>query len=237
MEKFAVDPTWTDKDSKIQKFRELYEHNDFLTAYAAHTDLRVDADPHQAIGGEWESHGLLQRDFLIGQGLRPEHRLLDLGCGTGRLARRIVPYLNRGNYTGADISPKALAHASQLAADEGWADRVPRFVHIDPTDGTLHSLKGCEPFDVVWSHSVWTHLPAKAIEKLVGSLDAVLAKDGRYFFTYKRGDGATRTGLKQWKYSWKFLSHLVRPYDFRFETLPTVWPASQRTGVITRAAA
>lgn len=235
MEKFSVDPTWSDKDSKIPKFRELYEHNDFLTAYSKHTDLRVEADPHQAIGGEWETHGILQRDFLIDQGLRAKHRLLDLGCGTGRLASKIVPYLDVGNYTGADISPKALDHARQLAFDEEWAQRLPEFVRIDAMDGTLKTLQHAA-FDMIWSHSVWTHLPAEAIDALLGTLDAVMAPGARYFFTYKRGDGATRTGLKQWKYSPVYLSRLSAAHGFKFQALDKVWPASQRTGLITRAA-
>jgi SAM-dependent methyltransferase len=234
MEKFTVDPSWTDKDSRVGKFRELYENHDFLTAYAAHTDLRVEADPHQAIGGEWETHGDLQRDFLVKHGLKPSDRLLDLGCGTGRLARKIVPYLDVGKYTGADISPRVLAHARQIGFSEGWAERLPEFVQIDTEDGTLRTMQ-CAEFDLIWSHSVWTHLPSEAIDALLGTLDAVMAPGARYLFTYKRGDGATRTGLKQWKYSESFLSDLAQPHGFQFTILPDIWPASQRTGMITRA--
>lgn len=235
MSPLTVDPTWTDKDSKIEKFRRLYECDDFLTAYSKHTDLRVEADPHQAIGGEWETHGILQRDFLIEQGLKPEHRLLDLGCGTGRLARVIVPYLNEGHYTGVDISPKALAYAAQLAADEGWLNRAPEFILIDTADGTLNALRGHAPFDMIWSHSVLTHLPADSINSLVGSLDVVMAHRARYFFTYKLGKKSERTGLKQFRYSPEFLASLAASNGFSFQAHPKMWPASQRTGLITRA--
>ena len=108
---------WTDKDSKKERFRSLYEEHDFLTAYSKHTDLRVEDDPIWAIGrgDEWDSHGLLQLDFLMRLGLERDHELLDLGCGVGRAARQFVPYLAIGNYTGIDISPNALAHAKELA--------------------------------------------------------------------------------------------------------------------------
>lgn len=235
MQRFVVDSSWTDKDSKIEKFRELYEQDDFLTAYSKHTDLRVETDPHQAIGGEWETHGILQRDFLIAQGLMPEHRLLDLGCGTGRLARTIVPYLNEGNYTGVDISANALAYASQLAVDEGWISRLPNFVQIPTADGTLSVLKGHEPFDLLWSHSVLTHLPAASIDALFGSLDHVMAQGSRYFFTYKLGKHSERTGLKQFRYSPEFLAGIADAHGFKFQTHPKMWPASQRTAFITRS--
>ena len=99
---------FTDKWSRDPAIVELYRaHDDYLTAYAKHTDLRVQADPHQAVGGNWES--TIERDLLIEQGLRPEHTLLDFACGTGRLARQIVPYLNdrelyrRRYFCGSDL--------------------------------------------------------------------------------------------------------------------------------------
>jgi len=104
-----------DKDSKKERFRSLYEKYDFLTAYSRHTDLRVEDNPIGAIGrvDEWDSHGILQRDFLIDLGMKPEHKLLDIGCGVGRASRAFVPYLHPGNYVGIDISKKALRHAAK----------------------------------------------------------------------------------------------------------------------------
>src|SRR5688572_17491348 len=60
----------------------LYRENDFLTAYALHTDRRIQLTGYQAaIGGgdSWELHGNLQRDYLISQGMRPGHSLLEIG--------------------------------------------------------------------------------------------------------------------------------------------------------------
>ena len=87
----------------------IYAEFDYLTAYAMHTDRRVltegigPAAGADASRDNWDSHGELQRDFLITQGLRPEHCLLDIGCGGGRLARKVVPVpvprqLSRGRY-------------------------------------------------------------------------------------------------------------------------------------------
>jgi hypothetical protein len=36
------------------------------------------------VGGLWEELGRLQFEFLVGAGLRPEMRLLDIGCGCPR---------------------------------------------------------------------------------------------------------------------------------------------------------
>lgn len=232
MEKFAVDPTWTDKDSRVQKFRELYEHHDFLTAYSKHTDLRMQADPKWAIGrgDEWESHGLLQLQFLRQNGLLPEHRLLDIGCGPGRAARRFVPYLQPNRYVGCDISRECLKHAEHLSMDEGWDSKGPVFV----VNGDLDLLRA-EPFDFMIAHSVFTHLPEEQVYKMIGNAAKIMSAGCKFFFTYKQATVPTRTGLKQWKYPFKFFEVAAKRQGLIASAQEFVWPASQRTGLITRA--
>lgn len=231
MEKFAVDPSWTDKDSKVARFRELYEQNDFLAAYSKHTDLRMQADPKWAIGrgDEWESHGILQLEFLKRQGMLPSDRLLDVGCGPGRAARRFVPYLDTSRYVGVDISRECLKHAEHLSIDEGWDSKLPKFLQ----NGDLDLF---DTFDFIWAHSVFTHLPEEQVHKMLGNVARLLAVKGRFLFTYKRTPVPVRTGLKQFGYPWAFfevaasrLGLIAKPLDF-------LWPASQRTGMMTRSA-
>jgi SAM-dependent methyltransferase len=240
MKSFAVDPTWTDKDSKVAKFRELYERNDFLTAYAAHTDLRMQADPKWAIGrgDEWESHGQLQLDFLIQQGLQPAHKLLDVGCGPGRAARRFVPYLNPGRYWGLDISPECLAHSVALSDAEGWAARRPVFMKnadLDLLPGDVpEDDRGGAPFDFIWAHSVFTHLPSEQIDKMIGNVAKLLPVGGQFLFTYKPAPKPQRSGLKQFQFPFHFFLECASRHGLTAKELPKIWPASQRTGAIVR---
>jgi hypothetical protein len=47
---------------------------------------RVSNGEHRAVvGGMWDELGALQLDFLRARGLRPDSRLLDIGCGSLRL--------------------------------------------------------------------------------------------------------------------------------------------------------
>lgn len=229
--KFTVDPAWTDKDSKVEKFRELYERFEFLTAYSKHTDLRVRDNPKWAIGrgDEWESHGWLQLDFLQTQGLNRNHRLLDVGCGLGRAARRLVPYLNHDRYVGCDISEECLKHAQRLSIEEGWASKRPLFIQ----DGSLDWIPG--EFDFIWAHSVFTHLPEQVIDKLVENAAKIMNDGAKFLFTYKRCQSATRTGLKQWCYPFGFFERVAERYGLTAQPLNFIWPASQRTGLFMRA--
>jgi SAM-dependent methyltransferase len=43
------------------------------------------------------------RYFVDIAGLKPHERVLDVGCGTGRMARPMTEYLKSGSYDGIDI--------------------------------------------------------------------------------------------------------------------------------------
>lgn len=214
---------WTDKASKNADERRIYEQEtDYLRAYSKHTDLRIVRDgPAQAIGGDWNDHGLRQLRFHIARGLRPEMTLLDIGCGTGRFARRAVRYLDIGNYTGVDISSGAVNHALWLAQDEGWHVRRPRVLLID---GTLDAFFG-KSFDRIWAHSVFTHLPVYAISRMFANISSMTFVE--FCFTYKRRPKPTRTGLKQFGYPPEFFINLAGDMGMRCQELIDQWPQGQ----------
>jgi hypothetical protein len=49
------------------------------------------------VGGLWDEIGRLQFNFLVAQGLKPEHYLLDVGCGTFRGGVHFIRYLETGH--------------------------------------------------------------------------------------------------------------------------------------------
>jgi len=228
----AVVAKFKDKDSAKPRFRKLYEERPFLEAYAEHTNLRVKDNPKGAIGreDEWETHGKLQLEFMIKEGLRPHHTLLDVGCGVGRAARRFVPYLEAANYVGIDISQGALDYAIQLAADEGWEQKGPVFL----INSDLAGLEDHGPFNFIWAHSVMTHLPSQQVEVMIKNAATLLAENGRFAFTYKPGDKPKRTGLKQFAFDSAYLIALGEKAGLKGEAIPQQWPAGQRTIRLTK---
>jgi SAM-dependent methyltransferase len=56
---------------------------------------------HQQYGGPW-AKGKYRFEFLVESGLRPEHRLLDIGCGSLRIGVPAIRYLEPGNYFGVE---------------------------------------------------------------------------------------------------------------------------------------
>lgn len=43
----------------------------------------------QSIGGNFHHFGILQRELLLQQGLKQDDEILDIGCGSGRLANAL----------------------------------------------------------------------------------------------------------------------------------------------------
>ena len=89
-------------------------------------------DPEAAVGGLWDSLGKLQLDFLRAHGLRPEHTLLDIGCGCLRGGLHFMRYLVPGHYYGLDISPNVLKAGHLFLRQSGLAHKSP---HLLLTEG------------------------------------------------------------------------------------------------------
>ena len=67
----------------------------------------------RAVGGSYDALGEVEKQLLIRCGLLPKHTLVDVGCGSGRLAKALVPYLSEGRYLGTDVVAELLDYARQ----------------------------------------------------------------------------------------------------------------------------
>ncbi len=101
-----------------------------------------------AIGGNFELYGVLESSLLISKGLKPGDTLIDVGCGSGRLAVKLVPYLT-GRYAGYDIMPELVSYAEKICDRPDWKFGVVDGLEIPETDNSA---------DMICFFSVITHL-------------------------------------------------------------------------------
>ncbi|MFF5935652.1 class I SAM-dependent methyltransferase [Streptomyces sp. NPDC012508] len=83
--------------------------------------------------------------LLDAAAIRPEDRVLDIGCGTGQTTRLAARAAHRGAVLGLDLSEPMLARARELAAEEG-----PAGVDFRCGDAQVHPLPAAA-FDVAVS--------------------------------------------------------------------------------------
>lgn len=101
-----------------------------------------------AVGGEFEALGILERETLIYHGLKKDNYLIDVGCGSGRLAKPLSEYLN-GPYLGIDVVPDLIAYARELIPRPDWRFEVAKGLIIPEEEGKA---------DMICFFSVLTHL-------------------------------------------------------------------------------
>jgi len=107
-----------------------------------------DEAARMAVGGEFEAIGELLRETLIYHGLQKSDYVIDVGCGSGRLAKPLSEYLT-GKYLGIDVVQQLIDYARKLVKKPGWRFEMVQGLKIPEAN---------EQADVVCFFSVLTHL-------------------------------------------------------------------------------
>lgn len=141
-------------------------------------------DHRRHIGGKWDEIGKLQFDFLVAQGLKPHHRLLDYGCGSGRGAVHFVEYLDKGHYLGLDIDNSMIGFAVDV--------ECAHLMHKKPVFCSPYQAMCIDDyisqFDFAIAQSVFTHCNAANIGHIMGDMHILLHDDAIVYATFFEGD-------------------------------------------------
>jgi SAM-dependent methyltransferase len=163
---------------------------------------------------------------VISHGLRPNDRVLDIGCGIGNLAIGLRDYLT-GSYEGLDIIPSAV----------GWCQRAItpryprfRFHHADVSSaaynprGAMDASRFTFPFpdadfDFVFLGSVFTHMFPDDVQHYLGEIRRVLRPSGicaaSFFLLDDERRPAVDAGRSFLSFGLRDLSGLARYHDER----------------------
>jgi SAM-dependent methyltransferase len=138
-----------------------------------------------AVGGKWDEMGRFQFDFLIAEGLAPQHHMLDVGCGSLRGGVHFVRHLDAGHYYGVDAEARLLAAGRTELEQAGIADKRPVLV----ADGDFQLVNFAQSFDFILAQSVFSHLPFNRIARCVAEVERVLKPGGRFYATFFANPG------------------------------------------------
>lgn len=191
----------------------------------------VGAGDFRAVG-----HELVQQ-LMLTAGLRPEHHVLDIGCGSGRLALPLARFLRDGRYEGFDIDAEMIAWCRRSITP-----RHPNFgfhlldvanTHYNP-DGAMTADAvgfpyGEARFDIAVATSLFTHLLPASADNYAAEAARVLAPGGTLFATFCLVDDAALARVARGGEAQVDLRHHVR--DASGVEYHTMDPASPETAV------
>ncbi|MGH9408291.1 MAG: class I SAM-dependent methyltransferase [Vicinamibacterales bacterium] len=139
---------------------------------------------------------------VLTHGLRPEHRLLDIGSGIGNLAIGLIDYLC-GGYEGLEIHPEAVSWCQRAITPKHPHFRFHRAdvlsgaynpAGLVPASGYTFPFPD-QSFDFIFLASVFTHMLPEAVEQYVREVARLLAPDGVCVASYFLLNDETRAGI------------------------------------------
>lgn len=194
----------------------------YLQWYAERLDRFAESDSAVSSGMADTHRYYLSGDedleLLIDLGLKPEHKLFEMGCGFGRSAQHFVRYLGEKNYVGSEISRGRLRQCEELLRHRGLMDKQPELL-VNP-DNSFDWL-GQRTFDFLWAGNVFTHVPPEDMETIMANAHKVMHADSRFVFTYTRNPDETmhRHHAKDWDRNYEYFEALAGRHGFVSENV------------------
>jgi len=174
---------------------------------------------HELVGEQhiWRKSRDFQERFVLAQGLRPEHRLIDLGCGTLRGGLPLIRHLEPGHYTGVEVRPEALEAGRKELREAGLEAKAPNLIQ----SGDLDTLE-LGPADFIWSFAVLIHMPDPVLESCFRFVQRHLTDAGVFLATVnvgEEGQAGGWAGFPVMRHAASFYDALAARHGLRGEDL------------------
>lgn len=148
----------------------------------------------------------LRANFIEFGELKPSDRVLDIGCGIGRIAIPLTQHINKqGSYEGFDIVEEGIKWCTQKIS--------PKFPHFHfrhvALKNDLYNLQTTQPatefifpypdksFDFVILTSVFTHMQIEEVRHYLHEISRVMDRNATCFATFFIIDAASLDFLNQ----------------------------------------
>lgn len=142
-----------------------------------------------AVGGHYERVGEVEKNILVFAGLQDGMSIIDLGCGSGRLATVLGRSLRIG-YLGTDVVPSLIEYARKRSPKD-YRFVLHRSLSLPSPDGSV---------DMVCAFSVFTHLFHEETYLYLADSLRVLRPGGRVVFSFLEFNEATH---------WRFFREMI----------------------------
>jgi len=167
---------------------------------------------HPAIGGNARAVRAPTEllDILLGYGLQPRHAVVDYGCGSFRLGKALIEYLEPGRYWGLDPVDEFLQAGIQLLEPELLAEKRPNPRLITPEN--LAEARQAAP-DFIISWHVCSKVPASRLPDYFGKIIALMGPDSVALVHFPEAAQRTRQSCFSWAQSREGIAAAIHRVD------------------------
>lgn len=169
-------------------------------------------------------------NLLTSVGLRQHHKLLDIGCGSLRLGRLFIPYLNQTNYIGVEPNSWLVEKGIQHEVGNTLINiKKPEFIFADSLESVTKALNA----NFVVAQSIFSHCGVDLIKGWLEDIHKNTSEESISLVTFIKGENSfTGSG---WvypgcvEYSESVFSDICESHGFRF--VPLNWYHPRQTWV------
>lgn len=183
---------------------------------------------------KYDQVAAMQFNLLTLMGLREHHTVLDVGCGSLRVGRLLIPYLQNGHYFG--IEPEKWLVQEGVRCEIG-KDMVrlkePTFLFSRDFPAQAFGVE----FDFAIAQSVFSHATQEQIKLCLRNMAESLGERGVFLATFVKGT-TDYTG-SDWvypgcvTYTPDTMRQFAQDVDLEFKTIDWPHPNGQAWGVFT----
>ena len=196
-------------------------------------------DPqYRAYVGPPEDYDLIAAmtfNLLTTLGLRQHHSVLDVGCGSLRIGRLLIPYLNQGKYFGVEPNEWLVDQGIRRELGKSLLEiKRPTFFFSD-SPNTIAQARVA--FNFALAQSIFSHCGLDLIKEWLSAISCSLAQDGALVATFLIAEeDSTRMG---WiypdcvNYRTPTLERAAKDVNLRFEILD--WKHPRQTWALFAA--
>lgn len=179
----------------------------------------------------WDLTSAVQFNLLTTLGLREEHYLLDIGCGSLRTGRLLIPYLLPGRYFG--IEPERWRIEKGIKNECG-EDLIKIKAPVFSNDNNFSCTQFGRKFDFILAYSIFTHASQAQIRRCISQVKECMKPNSIFIATFINGDN-NYTG-KKWvhrgfvTYTLERMTQMVN--EFGLKCHPTDWCFRDQTLIL-----
>lgn len=161
---------------------------------------------------------LVQRsmDALVERGLTPAHRVVDYGCGSLRLGRPLIEFLDPQCYIGLDVTTAFIelglgsVPSDLIDAKRPWLGLI--------TGENLARARRQQP-DVIISINAVQHVPPDDLGTFFGRVTSLMGPRCRTFVTLRLAPRGWRVRPETWVHEHAQVSRALSDLGYRYEII------------------